>query len=1445
MPMRLLVALVWVTTGATLAACSSPAVPTSACVADSDCPTGRCLAGVCVVAAALADGNGASDIGGGKLDGDGNSASDAPPACTSAAECATLLGELPACRLPVCETGRCSVVALADAASCTATSGLCSAPGSCAGGTCKPAVPLCDDGNACTLDTCTALGCQHNSLSNGASCDTKGEPCSAATCQAGVCEPAIPSGYCKIPAPTGVFCASEGTVAPGLPCLRCLPLANNTGWTVVATGVCDDGDACTQAENCQAGGKCVGVAALCPDLGPCSEPSCDAKAGCVELPTAGACTDGNPCTVDDSCAAGSCKAGKALDCNDANPCTSDSCAEGFGCLHAPATGPCFADSDPCTIDTCKNGYCQAVPEASVCKINGVCVPANASAEGLPCLVCKPSESTTTWTLTDNKNCDDNNACTKFETCSAGKCSGQPVACNDNNACTSDACTPTVGCVYLPTAATCTDGNACTLQDACLQGKCLGSPMAASVCDDGNPCTADSCDTIAGCTSKPNSAPCSDGDPCTKGDTCNAGSCVSGSVVCPCESDLGCNDSNPCTADACTSGGCQNSAIVGKACDDEDLCTIQDTCSGGWCLGKALVCDDKNPCTSDVCVAEAGCLKAPIQGQPCTDSNPCTTSDICLSGTCTGQPKTCDDGNPCTFDICGATTGSCSHPALGDGSSCPDDGVACTLDICTAGSCNHGKVKDSNCLIAGICLSGGAVHPADGCLGCLPKLSQTAWSIRATLPCSDGNACTVGDACTAVAACEGKAKACSDGEACTADFCNPQQLGSEPCFWVPAMGACNDGDGCTANDQCVLGKCAGAGISCDDGKPCTLDSCTGANGCSHDLYSDGYACPDDGLSCTADLCKAGQCTHVSGGTFCVIKGTCVAALAMQAGVDCQWCQPSVDGAAWTAATGGGCNDGNPCTVKDICNKGACEGSAAAPCDDANPCTVDSCSPQTGCSNLPLNGPACNDGSACTAADTCLLGNCVGQTVACPTSKVDTDNCLAAYCDPKSGCTTVTTCPALHACTAGLCLTSAGGVAGPVKVPVALPGSSVPTAAWQEAPAGGPVSVAQLWVAAQQGTCGADGAGSGLWVLRFAPGGTGPLASVLGGSSASCASHPALLVHPNSYAHLGLFWQNIDSSCAAGHSRLAVLTGGPPVVGAELACSPAGGSRPAVQLLSAGADLDSPSALTAVLARATSSSLWAASGPYGDPWLTNSYQAKALGPGGSAAAVQLWGRPTLKAVPGGGVMVVPALLGPLVPGGAAVTTVQLAKVTASGGVGSFALAVEPLGLLGESQTYHAAEVSWDADGNRLGLLISGTISQAGTLRGFLAFARIIPDSPDASAVGVVQWPDPVVNAPPHIHAFRIADLPGSTDFLVAWLLPGGTGLQAARIKPLNDKKFVLQGVVQVDAAALPAGSGAPIQANGGLSELVIAPKGDRFTLVWQTPSGLSMITAPVPK
>jgi hypothetical protein len=44
--------------------------------------------------------------------------------------------------------------------------------------------------------------------------------------------------------------------------------------------------------------------------------------------------------------------------------------------------------------------------------------------------------------------------------------------------------------------------------------------------------------------------------------------------------------------------------------------------------------------------------------------------------------------------------------------------------------------------------------------------------------------------------------------------------------------CDDGNLCTSADHCVSGVCTGTAVNCDDGVPCTTDSCGAAVGCIH-------------------------------------------------------------------------------------------------------------------------------------------------------------------------------------------------------------------------------------------------------------------------------------------------------------------------------------------------------------------------------------------------------------------------------------------------------------------------------------------------------------------------------------------------------------------------------------------------------------------------------------
>ena len=87
---------------------------------------------------------------------------------------------------------------------------------------------------------------------------------------------------------------------------------------------------------------------------------------CQFEPTGSACNDGNACTLSDTCnATGQCLSGPPRDCVDANVCTADSCDPAVGCVHAPLSGGACDDGRLCTTgDTCQNGVCAGVSHAN-------------------------------------------------------------------------------------------------------------------------------------------------------------------------------------------------------------------------------------------------------------------------------------------------------------------------------------------------------------------------------------------------------------------------------------------------------------------------------------------------------------------------------------------------------------------------------------------------------------------------------------------------------------------------------------------------------------------------------------------------------------------------------------------------------------------------------------------------------------------------------------------------------------------------------------------------------------------------------------------------------------------------------------------------------------------------------------------------------------------------
>ncbi|RME39601.1 MAG: hypothetical protein D6788_05105, partial [Planctomycetota bacterium] len=311
----------------------------------------------------------------------------------------------------------------------TCIDGVCQ--GTPVGGGCKPCNPtgVCDDGNACTTDTCVGLECvvTLNYDPNVFVCDP----------QTGELTP--------------IDDLDDGNPCTELQVDPCTGEAINVpvpNWTP-----CDDGLACTVGEVCIDGTCQGGVEPDCSELNnTCHVGVCDETVGgCVAIPAneGQPCDDGDLCTAGDLCTNGTCL-GEPVICDDGNVCTDDACDPAIGCVYTNNTLPCD-DGDACTVgDVCAEGECQPGGPRD-CDDGNVCTDDACD----PRIGCVHAENTLP--------CDDGNACTTNDTCLGGICTGlDPVDCDDGNPCTDDACDPRTGCVHVDNTLPCDDGDPCTV-----------------------------------------------------------------------------------------------------------------------------------------------------------------------------------------------------------------------------------------------------------------------------------------------------------------------------------------------------------------------------------------------------------------------------------------------------------------------------------------------------------------------------------------------------------------------------------------------------------------------------------------------------------------------------------------------------------------------------------------------------------------------------------------------------------------------------------------------------------------------------------------------------------------------------------------------------------------------------------------------------------------------
>jgi hypothetical protein len=692
---------------------------------------------------------------------------------------------------------------------------------------CQDGTPIdCDDGVACTVDSCDEEFDNCDNVPDNAPCSdgfhcNGVELCGSTGCEAG--EPVNCSD--------GVECTTD----------VCNEDEDDCDHTA-DDSVCDDGVFCDGEESCDLVNDCEeGTPPSCDDSVGCTIDSCDITADeCLNTTNDASCSDGLHCNGQETCdAEEDCQDGTPPDCDDSVGCTDDSCDEDLDdCVNDPDDDSC-SDGDFCTGD-------------EVCNPTTGC---GAGPDPCPDLQCDEDDDLCFGCLT-NADCQNGSFCDGAETCLDGFCSDGPdPECDDGIACTVDGCDDIAGeCEFEPSDALCDDGAYCNGEETCGSAGCEDGTDV--VCDDSVACTDDSCnETTDSCDFAPDHAFCGDGAFCDGEEVCHpVNNCIEGTAP-------DCDDEVPCTQDGCDEDidSCFNN-VDHSFCDDDVFCDGEEVCDPETDCeeGTPPSCDDLVSCTEDSCdTGTDECVNTPSNAA-CDDDLHCNGIETCdAQNDC--QPGTapdCADAIPCTDDECNETTDMCDHTA--NDSLC-EDGVFC----------NGTSVCDVQ---AGAC-----TQPAD--VDCDDSVSCTQDSCNETTnqcdnvpdddPCGDDVFCNGEEVCDPMAGCtDGDDPACDDGFECTMDSCSEE---GEECINTPSNALCDDALYCNGDEVCTegIGCQAGTNVDCGDAFACTVDSCNeGTDSCSNvptnSLCSDGLFC-NGNETCNVNVeggCQPGNAPNCS-------------------------------------------------------------------------------------------------------------------------------------------------------------------------------------------------------------------------------------------------------------------------------------------------------------------------------------------------------------------------------------------------------------------------------------------------------------------------------------------------------------------------------------------------------------------------------------------------------
>lgn len=366
--------------------------------------------------------------------------------------------------------------------------------------------------------------------------------------------------------------------------------------------------------------------------------------------------------------------------------------------------------------------------------------------------------------------------------------------------------------------------------------------------------------------------------------------------------------------------CEGRAVNASCPSVRGQCGVNPRCSvNGTCDAPA-----KQP-TPNTCVASSTC--DPVSGN--------LTTVYQAAGTA------CPYNNYCVAEAVCAANHSCVPSVF---SPCPEFIAPCLITTnapcnLTTQLCEYAKRPvGSICSLATVCHEAGTCDANAFCIEvAAPAPPQTCgvpynctdftgWTYT---PAPSGTLCASSNLCVVNTTCDG---AFASAASCT----GPGVLcPTQPCRG-PAY--CNNGTGLCNSQPLAFGT------PCDDGSPCTQGTtCSMIATCGGGYPA--LTCPDNPPTCYQYTLQA------------LNASTCACVLVPR-------------------ANGTGCDDGQICTVDDVCTAGTCAGTpTTCPGDDCNfPLGV--CSPTTGCLNPRADYLPCN--STCVIDGQCQTGVCLGGT-----------------------------------------------------------------------------------------------------------------------------------------------------------------------------------------------------------------------------------------------------------------------------------------------------------------------------------------------------------------------------------------------------------------------------------------------------------------------------------